>query len=316
MNWAEGPLAGFDLETTGTDVESDRIVTACYAVQPSPDADVAAETILADPGVEIPAEASDVHGITTEQARAEGIKAREAAEWVLLRLPGVPFDPMPLVVYNAPFDITIAEREARRHGLFPAMIDGGPSGWPFLPDVWVIDPLVLDKQLDRYRRGSRKLIDTCRHYGITLDDAHNAEADTIAAIRLARAIARAYPQIAQMSLKELHDFQVKAKAEQSASFQDYLRRKGSDEVVDGSWPMAPWTGPEPAVQHAPVPDVAVARERVLAAALRCLSAQYAEESADADAYAEYADEQLALAARTLVDATDAQSADAQPVGWS
>ncbi|NED90952.1 3'-5' exonuclease, partial [Streptomyces sp. SID11233] len=28
MTWYEGPLTGFDLETTGTDVEHDRIVTA------------------------------------------------------------------------------------------------------------------------------------------------------------------------------------------------------------------------------------------------------------------------------------------------
>ncbi len=90
----------------------------------------------------------------------------------------------------------------------------------------VIDPLVLDKALDRYRRGSRKLADVCAHYGITLDNAHDASADTLAAIALARALARAYPQIARMTPQELHEFQVKAKAEQAASLRTTCAARG------------------------------------------------------------------------------------------
>ncbi|HEV2450749.1 MAG TPA: hypothetical protein VGS62_02340 [Streptosporangiaceae bacterium] len=45
--------------------------------------------------------------------------------------------------------------------------------------------------------------------------------------------------------------------------------------------------------------IRVARVRFAKAALRCLTAEYADESADADASAEYADEQLCLAARNL-----------------
>ena len=58
-----------------------------------------------------------------------------------------------------------------------------------------------------------------------------------------------------------------------------------------------------------------ARDRLLRAALRCLSAQLAEEHADADAEAGYAGEQLALAARDLTAATDALPAERQPAGW-
>jgi hypothetical protein len=49
----------------------------------------------------------------------------------------------------------------------------------------------------------------------------------------------------------------------------------------------------------------VARRRVVKACLRCLSAQHADESADADAESEYADEQLALACRNLAADIDA-----------
>lgn len=55
-------------------------------------------------------------------------------------------------------------------------------------------------------------------------------------------------------------------------------------------------------------DVRRARQRYVMAALRCLAAQYAGESADADASAEYADEQLALAARNLAADADAHRA--------
>jgi hypothetical protein len=55
-------------------------------------------------------------------------------------------------------------------------------------------------------------------------------------------------------------------------------------------------------------DITVARGRFVKAVLRCLSAQYADESACADAEAEYADDQLAVAARNLVADADARRA--------
>ena len=66
---------------------------------------------------------------------------------------------------------------------------------------------------------------------------------------------------------------------------------------------------------APSGEILVARHRVARIALRCLSADYAGESADADATAEYASEQLALACRNLAADADAQrSAKAEAGG--
>ena len=58
-----------------------------------------------------------------------------------------------------------------------------------------------------------------------------------------------------------------------------------------------------------------ARERLLRAALRCLTAEREDEHAHKGDEIEYADEQLALAARDLAGATDALPADRQPAGW-
>jgi Arc/MetJ-type ribon-helix-helix transcriptional regulator len=63
-------------------------------------------------------------------------------------------------------------------------------------------------------------------------------------------------------------------------------------------------------------DVYNAREELLRAALRRLSAEHGcEEDSHHAAELEYSDELLALAARDLTRATDALPADEQPIGW-
>lgn len=60
-----------------------------------------------------------------------------------------------------------------------------------------------------------------------------------------------------------------------------------------------------------------ARQNLLMAALRVIrSSMDIEQRADSAAEAEYADEQLALAARELAEATDALAPEWQPVGWN
>ncbi|NUQ88686.1 MAG: 3'-5' exonuclease, partial [Glycomyces artemisiae] len=56
--WFEGPLLGFDTETTGVSVEQDRIVQAALVTG------TGSTTWLIDPGVTIPPGATRVHGIT------------------------------------------------------------------------------------------------------------------------------------------------------------------------------------------------------------------------------------------------------------
>lgn len=79
MAWHQGRLVAFDVESTGVNPEHDRIVTAAVSVVGAGQPSVHRAWLL-DPGVEIPAEATAVHGITTERARAEGRPAAEAIE--------------------------------------------------------------------------------------------------------------------------------------------------------------------------------------------------------------------------------------------
>lgn len=235
MSWHLGRLAGFDLETTGVSPESDRIVTACV-VQCGGQQPTASATWLADPGVDIPAAAAAVHGITTERARAEGRPAGEVVEQVVAALAQVALDGIPIVAMNASYDLTMLDREARRYGVQPLVdLVGG--------ELRVIDPLVLDRQLDRYRRGRRTLTDLCRTYQVPLDGAHSADADALAACRVVWRIGQQQPELAAASLDFVHGKQAEWAREQAESLAACFRRTPGKEhqadSVRGDWPLIP-----------------------------------------------------------------------------
>lgn len=239
-------LGVFDLETTGVDVDTSRIVSACIAVLDDDGRVVSRWDWLADPGIEIPEGASAVHGITTERARAEGRPATLVIAEIAQTM-RVLFDSgIPVTVYNAPYDLTLLDRECRRHGLDP--LDGA------MP---VIDPLVIDKAVDRYRKGKRTLEVTADLYDVPLDDAHDAGADAIAAGRVALALLRRYPDDLDIGLADLHGRQEVWHAEQAASFQEYLRSKRGDDsyVADPSWPLKPAGDGSRFIDTQPIPPL-------------------------------------------------------------
>jgi DNA polymerase-3 subunit epsilon len=233
--WYLGRLCGFDLESTGVSAEKDRIVTACV-VQCGGGQPLASATWMADPGVEIPEGAAAVHGISTERARAEGRPAAEVVEQVVTALTAVVLSGIPVVAMNASYDLTMLDREARRHGVQPLAETVGP-------DLRVVDPFVLDKHVDQRRRGKRTLTDLCRHYQVPLDAAHTADADAVAACRVAWRIAKVHSKIGNSSLDELHDAQVGWAREQAESLADYFRRTPGKEqraaTVRTEWPLIP-----------------------------------------------------------------------------
>ncbi len=239
-----GQVAVFDLETTGIDVEKARIVSACIAVLAEDGAVIERWDWLADPGIEIPAGASAIHGITTARARAEGRPAGEVVAEITQTLRVLFSLGIPLVVYNAPYDLTLLDRESRRHRVVPLQ--------RFSP---VIDPLVIDKALDRYRKGKRTLEVTAVLYGVVLDDAHDAGADAIAAGRVAQALARTFPDDLDITLADLHGRQELWFADQAAHFQEYIRTvKGdADFVADATWPLRALADATAFVDTQPIP---------------------------------------------------------------
>ncbi|NLA66484.1 MAG: 3'-5' exonuclease [Leucobacter sp.] len=224
--WAE-KLAVFDTETTGVDTSHARVVSSAIAVI-GPSGEVLERyDWLLDPGIEIPEAAARVHGITTQIARQSGVSAAIGVAQIVEQIASMLDRGFALVAYNAPYDLTLLRAEAARHGV----------AWPETIRP-VIDPLVIDKQFDRFRKGKRTLEVVATHYGVDLGTAHDAGEDAIAAGRVAQALARKYATVLPEQLTDLHDAQISWAASQAENFQQYMRRvKDPSFVAEGGWPI-------------------------------------------------------------------------------
>lgn len=226
-HWWQQRLCAFDVESTGTDTSRDRIVTATVLLVGGGKPHMA-HSWLIDPGIPIPAEASAIHGITTEKAQAEGEPAWQAVHSIYTALSLCICEQWPIVAFNASYDLSILQAEAHRYRL----------ATPYLDVARVVDPLIIDRGLDKYRKGSRKLEAVCGHYGVTLDNAHDATADALAAARLAYKLAVKFgPQ-----LDDLDALQAQQRTwhrEWAIGFAAYLRAQGQTRDLpdpDG-WPI-------------------------------------------------------------------------------
>ncbi|MEV7612938.1 3'-5' exonuclease [Streptomyces sp. NPDC089799] len=232
--WYEGPLAAFDTETTGVDVEQDRIVSAAVVVQECAGGRARVTRWLVNPGIPVPPGATEVHGLTDDHLRHNGRWPAPVMEEIARSLAEQQTAGRPVVVMNAPFDLTLLDRELRRHraSSLTRYLDNRP--------LTVLDPRVLDKHLDRYRKGRRTLTDLCAHYGIELTEAHDAAADALASLEVVRAVGRRFSaRLERLSPAELHTLQAVWHAAQARGLQAWFARNGSEEAVDPHWPVRP-----------------------------------------------------------------------------
>lgn len=135
------PLCFFDIESTGVETETARIVElAC--IKYNVDGTQEEKTILVNPGVPIPVEASDVHGITDEIVKDKPFfkqYAQAVRNW---------FDGCDLAGFNSDnFDIPLLSAEFERAGL------EGINWNPNLLDIMKLYRLLYPNTLsDVYKR--------------------------------------------------------------------------------------------------------------------------------------------------------------------
>ncbi|WP_225825662.1 exonuclease domain-containing protein [Streptomyces naphthomycinicus] len=239
--FADVRKTAWDTETTGPNPTEDRIVTAAFIVRGGGREDRVFSWLI-NPGIPIPAEAAEVHGITDAKVQAEGQDPKTALDEIATHLVRAIEWGMPVIAFNHSFDWTILHHDLVRNGLPTVEERVGLHPLPLL------DPHVIDKQcVPRLRgKGMRKLKPTAERYGVQLTDWHTAEADALAALLIAEAQFTRYPQLNDMGPQQLFAAQKTWRAEQQASLQQWFRTKATPEqggdpnkVIDGSWPLIP-----------------------------------------------------------------------------
>lgn len=157
------PIVFFDLETTGTNVNTDRIVEISL-VKLFPDGEVKSKTRRINPEMPIPAEATAVHHITDEDVAGEPTFRQVAASLAQL------ISGCDIAGFNSNrFDIPLLDQEFERAG-----IDFDFSRARF-----------IDVQTIFHKKEPRTLVAAYKYYcGKDLTEAHSALADTTATMEV------------------------------------------------------------------------------------------------------------------------------------
>ena len=162
----KNPIVFFDLETTGINVSSDRIVEITY-LKVEPNGNKTSKTLRINPQMHIPEQASAVHGIY-DQDVADCPAFRQVAASIAKDIEGCD-----LAGYNSiNFDIPLLVEEFLR-----ANVDIDLKRRKFV-DVMVIF----------YKQEPRNLSAAYKFYcGKDLSNAHSSEADTMATLEILEA---------------------------------------------------------------------------------------------------------------------------------
>lgn len=231
MKLSECPLIGFDTETTGVHPSQDRIVTAALVTNDEPRK---TRSWLINPGIEIPRQAQEVHGISTQKAREEGEDPALAIDQITHELTQAALAGYAVVVFNASFDLPLLEAEARRYGITPLRERINAGGG----HLYVVDPLVIDRGIDRYRKGRRTLGALTAVYGVETDTPlHDAFADVVATLKVFSAQCERSEQLMHMECDRLYSLQEAWHRAWARNFNQWLAARGKSADVSEEWPF-------------------------------------------------------------------------------
>lgn len=170
----KNPIVFFDLETTGTNIVKDRIVEISY-LKVFPNGKEEIKTRRINPEMPIPAESTAVHGISDEDVK-DSPTFRQVAKSLATNIEGCD-----LAGFNSSrFDIPLLAEEFLRVGV----------------DIDFSKRKFIDVQVIFHKKEQRTLEAAYKFYcGKTLEDAHSAEADTLATYEVLKAQLEHYPDL-------------------------------------------------------------------------------------------------------------------------
>ncbi len=181
----KNPIVFFDLETTGTNIISDRIVEICY-LKVYPNGREESKTIRVNPEMHIPEQASALHGIYDADV-ANCPRFKEVAVSIARVIEGCD-----LAGFNSNrFDIPLLAEEFLRAGV----------------DIDLKRHKFIDVQVIYHKLEQRTLSAAYKFYcGKNLEDAHTAEADTHATYEVLKAQLERYPDILKNDVVFLSEY--------------------------------------------------------------------------------------------------------------
>lgn len=225
-------LLGFDTETTGVAAGRDAIVSATLVLrdpQRGHEGDAEAEWVI-NPHRRMNPRASAVNGFTDDYLAEHGMEPTDAINQIARAIAAAQDKNIPLLAYNAPFDVHMLEGDLNRWKL-PQVSERQNPAEPS-NGMLVVDPLVIDRAVSK-RHGKRTLTLTTEYYGVVpTGDFHNATADTVAAVDLIKPMSTLYPQVGHLTLGELMDWQRQAHDAWQASFNQWLESRGRTPLHD------------------------------------------------------------------------------------
>jgi DNA polymerase III subunit epsilon len=223
-------LLGFDTETTGAAPGNDAIVSATLVLR-NPQTGHEDDTIgewLINPHRHISAGASRVNGFTDSFVQEHGAEPKETLEEISAAIVAAQERNIPLLAYNAPFDVKMLQGDLQRWRCDSGITDALEND-----RLLVVDPLVIDRAVS-HRSGKRTLSATTEYYGVDpYGDFHDATADTIAAVDLVTPMSTLYPQVGHLALGDLMEWQRSAHRTWKESFNRWLESKGRRPIREG-----------------------------------------------------------------------------------
>lgn len=181
----KNPLVFFDLETTGVNINNDRIVEICY-LKVYPNGNEEAKTMRINPEMHIPEQSSAVHGIYDEDV-ADCPTFKEVAKVIARDIEGCD-----LAGFNSNrFDVPLLAEEFLRAGV----------------DIDMSRRKFIDVQVIYHKLEQRTLSAAYKFYcDKNLEDAHTAEADTRATYEVLKAQLDRYPEALQNDMGFLSEY--------------------------------------------------------------------------------------------------------------
>lgn len=181
----KNPLVFFDLETTGVNINADRIVEICY-LKVYPNGNEESKTMRINPEMHIPEQSSAVHGIYDEDV-ADCPTFKEVAKQIARDIEGCD-----LAGFNSNrFDVPLLAEEFLRAGV----------------DIDMSRRKFIDVQVIYHKLEQRTLSAAYKFYcDKNLEDAHTAEADTRATYEVLKAQLDRYPDALENDMAFLADY--------------------------------------------------------------------------------------------------------------